>query len=386
MKLDGIRVLDLSRFLPGPWIGQTMADHGAEVVKVESHEGEPTRRLGPAIEGGHPAYFRNTQRGKLSLRLNLKLDEGREIFLRLAESRDVVIDSFRPGVVDRLGIGYDAVRARAPGIVYCSLSAFGQHGPLAQRPSHDVGAEALAGVLSLSRAPDGTPALPTLPMADIALGSAALIGILMALLRREKSGRGDFIDAAMVDSLMSWTPHILSPVLAEDRAPDPASERLHGGAAFYNVYRTADDRHIVLSGAEMNFVENLLSALGRPDLIELCRAPWGEAQQPVKRFLAATFATRTREEWDRWLADKSVCYAPVLDMHEAWRQPYLRERAMVLTGEDGVEHLGTPVKFRDEPGHAGARVPALGEHTDELLARLGYDEAGRRRLREAGVC
>jgi crotonobetainyl-CoA:carnitine CoA-transferase CaiB-like acyl-CoA transferase len=386
MKLDGIRVLDLSRFLPGPWIGQTMADHGAEVVKVESHEGEPTRRLGPAIEGGHPAYFRNTQRGKLSLRLNLKLDEGREIFLRLAESSDVVIDSFRPGVVDRLGIGYDAVRARAPGIVYCSLSAFGQHGPLAQRPSHDVGAEALCGVLSLSRAPDGTPALPTLPMADIALGSAALIGILMALLRREKSGHGDFIDAAMVDSLMSWTPHILSPVLAEDRVPDLASERLHGGAAFYHVYRTADDRHIVLSGAEMNFVENLLNALGRPDLIELCRAPWGEAQEPVKRFLAATFATRTRDEWDRWLADKSVCYAPVLDMREAWRQPYLRERAMVLTGEDGVEHLGTPVKFRDEPGHAGARVPALGEHTDELLARLGYDEAGRRRLREAGVC
>jgi crotonobetainyl-CoA:carnitine CoA-transferase CaiB-like acyl-CoA transferase len=223
-------------------------------------------------------------------------------------------------------------------------------------------------------------------MADIALGSAALIGILMALLRREKSGHGDFIDAAMVDSLMSWTPHILSPVLAEDRAPDLASERLHGGAAFYHVYRTADDRHIVLSGAEMNFVENLLSALGRPDLIELCRAPWGEAQEPVKRFLAATFATRTRDEWDRWLADKSVCYAPVLDMREAWRQPYLRERAMVLTGEDGVEHLGTPVKFRDEPGHAGARVPALGEHTDELLARLGYDEAGRRRLREAGVC
>lgn len=385
MKLDGIRVLDLSRFLPGPWIGQTMADHGAEVIKVESHDGEPTRRLGPAIKG-HAAYFRNTQRGKLSLKLNLKMDQGREIFLRLAETSDVVIDSFRPGVVDRLGIGYDAVRARTPGIVYCSLSAFGQDGPLAQRPSHDVGAEALAGVLSLSRAPDGTPAMPTLPMADIALGSAALIGILMALLRREKTGQGDFIDAAMVDALMSWTPHILSPVLAEDRAPDLASERLHGGAAFYNVYRTADDRHIVLSGAEMNFVENLLTALGRPDLIATCREPWGEAQAPVKRFLTQTFATRTRDEWDRWLADKGVCYAPVLDMHEAWQQPYLRQRAMVLAGEDGVEHLGTPVKFRVEPGQARARVPALGEHSDELLARLGYDEAARRRLREAGVC
>lgn len=385
MKLDGIRVLDLSRFLPGPWIGLTMADHGAEVIKIESHEGEPTRRLGPAIKG-HPAYFRNTQRGKLSLKLNLKMDEGREIFLRLAESSDVVIDSFRPGVVDRLGIGYEAVRARAPGIVYCSLSAFGQDGPLAQRPSHDVGAEAMSGVLSLSNTRDGEPTLPTLPMADIALGGAALIGILMALLRREKTGQGDFIDAAMMDSLMSWTPHILSPVLAEDRAPDLASERLHGGAAFYNVYRTADDRHIVLSGAEMNFVENLLEALERPDLIALCREPWGDAQEPVKRFLAQTFATRTRDEWDRWLADKSVCYAPVLNMHEAWHQPYLRERGMVLSGDDGVEHLGTPVNFRDEPGHASGRVPALGEHTDALLEALGYDEAARRRLRETGVC
>lgn len=384
MKLEGVRVLDLSRFLPGPWIGLTMADHGAEVIKVESHEGETTRRLGPEIDG-FPAYFRNTQRGKQSLRLNLKLDEGREIFLRLAGQSDVIIDSFRPGVVDRLGIGYEAVRERAPGIVYCSLSAFGQTGRLARRPSHDLGAQALTGVLSLGQAENGAPHMPTLPMADIALGSAALIGILMALLRRERTGQGDFIDAAMVDALMSWTPHILSPVLAEDRAPVLARERLHGGAAFYNIYRTADERHIVLSGAEMNFVRNLLEALGRPDLVDLCRAPWGEAQAPVKQFLAETFATRTRDEWDRWLADKGVCYAPVLDLHEAWHQPLLREREMVTTGPDGVEQLGTPVKFRHEPGNPARPLPGLGEHSDRILERLGYDEAERRRLREQGV-
>jgi crotonobetainyl-CoA:carnitine CoA-transferase CaiB-like acyl-CoA transferase len=378
-------VLDLSRFLPGPWIGLTMADHGAEVIKIESHEGEPTRRLGPEIEG-HPAYFRNTQRGKLSMRLDLKHDEGREIFLRLAEGSDVVIDSFRPGVVDRLGIGYDAVRARAPGIVYCSLSAFGQSGPLAMRPSHDLGAEALTGVLSLGQTGGGPPGMPALPMADIALGSAALIAILMALLRREKTGEGDFIDAAMVDALMSWTPHIVSPVLAEGRAPELASERLHGGAAFYNVYRTADERYIVLSGAEMNFVENLLGALGRPDLVDVCREPWGEAQAPVKQFLAEAFATRTRDEWDRWMADKGVCFAPVLELHEAWRLPVLREREMVTTGRDGVEQLGTPLKFRGEPGDPRGAVPELGEHNDMLLERLGYDAQARRRLREAGVC
>ncbi len=385
MKLEGIRVLDLSRFLPGPYVGQMMADHGAEVIKIESHEGEPTRRLGPEI-AGHPAYFRNTQRGKLSLRLNLKLDEGREIFLRLAERSDVVIDSFRPGVVDRLGIGYGAVREHAPGIVYCSLSAFGQTGPHASRPSHDLGGQALTGVLSLSQVNGEAPSMPTLPTADIALGSAALIGILMALLRREKTGQGDFIDAAMVDTLMSWTPHILSSTLVDGRAPELERERLHGGAAFYNIYRTADDRYIVLSGAEMNFVENLLSALDRPDLIDACRRPWGPEQEPVKHFLAETFATRTRDEWNEWLRDKEVCYAPVLNLHEAWQEPYLREREMVLSGTDGVEHLGTPLKFADEPGRPTHRVPRHGEHTDKLLETLGYDAAERDRLKNAGVC
>jgi crotonobetainyl-CoA:carnitine CoA-transferase CaiB-like acyl-CoA transferase len=385
MKLDGIRVLDLSRFLPGPWVGQTLADHGAEVIKIESHAGEPTRRLGPEING-FPAYFRNTQRGKLSLRLNLKDAEGLEIFLRLAAQSDVIIESFRPGVADRIGIGYAAVRARNPGIVYCSLSAFGQTGPLAQRPSHDLGAQALTGVLSLSRHEGGAPAMPTLPMADIALGSAATIGILMALLRRQQTQAGDFIDVSMIDTLMSWTPHILSPVLHDEKAPDLASERLHGGAAFYNIYRTQDDRYVVLSGAEMNFVETLLTALGRPDLVEVCRRPWGADQDPVRAFLTETFLTRTRDEWDAWLREQSVCYAPVLELDEAWRQPVLRERDMVRTGEDGTEHLGTPIHFTAEPGHATGRVPGLGEHTDMILERLGYDESQRRRLKQAGVC
>ncbi|CAN0079707.1 unnamed protein product, partial [Phaeothamnion confervicola] len=269
VKLEGLRVLDLSRFLPGPWMSLMLADQGAEVIKIESREGEPTRRLGKPVKG-FTAYFRNTQRGKLSMTLNLKSDAGREVFMKLAEQCDVLIDSFSPGVMGRLGLGYDAVKARAPRIVYCSLSAFGQDGPLAQRPSHDMGAQAMTGALSLSRTGGQPPAMPTLPTADIALASTALIAVMMALYRREKTGQGDFIDAAMLDALMSWTPHVLDTVVSGDRAPDLESERLYGGSAFYNVYRTKDDQYLVLSGSEMNFVENLLNALGRPDLIEVC--------------------------------------------------------------------------------------------------------------------
>jgi crotonobetainyl-CoA:carnitine CoA-transferase CaiB-like acyl-CoA transferase len=209
---------------------------------------------------------------------------------------------------------------------------------------------------------------------------------MMALYRREKTGQGDFIDMSMTDSLMSWNPHIISNVLAADRPPELEKERLYGGAAFYNAYATADGRFIVLSGAEMNFVENLLTALGRPDLIEVCKLPWGPAQDPVKAFLRDTFATRALEEWDTWLADVGVCYAPVLDLHEAWQQPYLRERGMISRGSDGVERLDTPVKFSHEPGQASDKLAELGGDTEALLERLGYDAQQRQALRDKGVC
>lgn len=381
MKLDGVRVLDLTRFLPGPWVGLALADHGAEVIKVESPEGEPSRRIGPAIEG-FTAYFRNTQRGKKSLVLDLKQPEGRDIFLALAREADVVLESFRPGVADRLGIGYDTLKALNPRLVYCALTAFGQTGAYAQRPTHDAGAQALMGMMSLSHP---KPVLPTLPTCDIALGSIGLAAVAMALYGREKSGRGDFIDLAMTDALLSWAPHELGTPLAHGRAPDVASDRLHGGSALYNVYETKDGGHVVLAGAERHFAENLMNALGRPDLVEACTQPPGEAQEPARRFLREVFLTRTRDEWDAFLAQAGVCYGPVLDLKEAWDLPYLRERRMVVLGDDGVEFVGTPIKYREEPGQPSCAPPGLGEHSEEILARLGYDAAARQRLKAAKV-
>ena len=190
---------------------------------------------------------------------------------------------------------------------------------------------------------------------------------------------------AMTDSLISWTPHILSTVIEKGEAPDLSVERLHGGAAFYNVYRTKDGKHIVLSGAEMNFVEILLNALGRPDLVEVCRKPWGPAQQPAKDFLVATFATRTRDEWDDYLGTLGICYAPVLNMKEAWDLPVLRERGMIVRGDDGIENLGTPIHFREEPGQPSCRMAEKGADTEEVLARLGRDARAIARLREKKV-
>ncbi len=365
MKMDGFRILDLSQFLPGPMLTQMLADHGAEVIKVEPPSGEPVRNVGYR-SGGESVWFRNSHRGKKSIVLDLKKPEAVEAFMRLAETADVVVEAFRPGVVDRLGIGYEQVSARNPGIVYASISAFGQDGPESRRPAHDIGIEALAGTVSLNLGEDGKPANPGVPVADMAGSFTALAGILMALLRRQKTGRGDYLDVSMQDSTMAWLPNMVGSTFSENRPPRVKEERSWGGYAFYRPYETADSRYIVLAGVEHKFVENLLNALGRPDLKAAALSPPGPTQQPVRDFLAETFLSKTREEWISWFADKDVCFAPVLDLQEAFSQPHVAHRQMVLVDDRGERHLGAPIKFRNEPARPNLALPALGEHTDEM--------------------
>ena len=375
MKLEGIKVLDLSMYLPGPHLTMMMADHGADVVRVEAPPaGEPTRALG-ASQNGMTVWFRNTHRNKKSIVLDLKQPAAVEAFMRLAERADVVIEAFRPGVVDRLGIGAPAVRARNPRLVYCSISAFGQTGPLAQRPAHDLSIAAESGVTSLTRGRDGEPAIMGVAAVDMAASLMALSGILMALLRRATTGVGDTLDISMQDSLVAWMVNNISPVFAEGRDLDTTTERTLGGAAFYNIYRCADGRSLTLGGSEMKFVENLLHALGRPDLIAPCRLPPGRGQDPVRDFLAATFATRPLAEWEAFLAGIDLCWAPVKGVAEAMRSEHLQARRMRIEFPDGQTHLGIPIKFADEPGAVRPVAPALGEHTRSVLAQAGYSEA-----------
>ncbi len=369
MKLEGIRVLDLSLFLPGPHLTTLMADHGAEIIKVEPPgEGEPVRHVGYR-SGGESVWFRNTARGKQSIVLDLKSDQERETLLQIAEQCDVMIEAFRPGVVDRLGIGYDTVAARNPRIVYASIAAFGQTGPERLRPAHDIGMEALAGVLSLNLGSDGQPTHPHMPIADITGSMMALAGVLMALLRREKTGRGDYLDISMQDSTMSWLPNATGAVFAEARAPVVKEERSWGGHSFYNIYPTADGRHIVLCAVEHKFVRNLLTAVGRTDLIAVATQPPGPVHAPVKAALTDIFRTRTRDAWESWMREHDVCMAPVLDLHEAFQQPQVAAREMLLRDGAGNLHIGNPIKFRHEPARINTRLPKMGEHTAQVVAR-----------------
>ena len=385
MKLDGVRVIDLSLFLPGPQMTLMMADQGAEVIKIENpSEGEPSRHIG-LKKAGHTVWFRNTHRGKKSVALNLKTEAGREILLKLAETADVLVESFRPGVVDRLGISYDVVKRRAPRLVYCSISAFGQTGPLRDKPAHDLAVQALAGTLSLGLGTDDKPAQPNLPAADAIASMVALSGVLMALYRRERTGQGDYVDVAMQDALMSWLPHATGPLFAEGRPNRPKEERQTGGAAMYHLYETKDGKHVVLGGSEAKFARNLLDALGRPDLVALATQPPGPVQDPVKAFLADTFKSKTRDEWTAWFEGRDICFAPLLDMKEAWAAPQVAARDMLLHEPGGIEHIGTPIKYAEEPATPRLDVPALGQHNREILGALGYTDADIARLRAEGV-
>jgi crotonobetainyl-CoA:carnitine CoA-transferase CaiB-like acyl-CoA transferase len=385
MKLEGIKVVDLSLFLPGPAMTQAMADHGAEVIKVEPLPGgEPCREIG-ARRDAVTVWFANTHRGKKSLTLNLKAAEGVGALLRLAETADVFVEAFRPGVVDRLGVGYQAVAARNPRIVYASISAYGQSGPYAGTPAHDLAVEAMSGVLSVNVGWDDRPWNPGLQAADMLASNLALAGVLMALLRRERTGRGDYLDVALMDALIASMPNNYGPPMAEKRQPAPKHERSWGGNAMFRVYETEDGRFVALGGAEIKFASNLLTALGRPDLVELCRLPPGPGQQPVRDFLEATFRTRTQAEWVRWMAAKDVAFAPVKTLREGLDDPQVRHRAMVVEDERGWEHIGLPLKYQEEPGRIDFRVPQLGEHSEQILRGLGYGDAELAAMKAKGV-
>jgi crotonobetainyl-CoA:carnitine CoA-transferase CaiB-like acyl-CoA transferase len=354
-KLSGIKVVDLSVFLPGPMMTVMMADQGAEVIKIETASGDPARDQAP-FENGQSVWFRNLNRGKKSIVLDLKSESGKARLWALIDEADVFVEGFRPGVMKRLGFDYDAVSARNPRIIYCSISAFGQEGALAHHPAHDMATQAMAGFLSVNDGAEGTPVVPGAPSADMAAGLTALSATLMALVGRETSGRGDYIDCAMFDSLLPWCAHTAGSAIAGGASPVSSQQRSLGGAGFYQVYETADGRHIVLGGREIKFAQNLLGALGRPDLVAIAALPAGE-QGELIAFLRDVFRTKTRDAWVDWFHDKDVAFAPVINFREALDTPHVAERGLWIE-HDGAHHLAPPIRFRSEKWVA-ANAPEL---------------------------
>jgi crotonobetainyl-CoA:carnitine CoA-transferase CaiB-like acyl-CoA transferase len=368
MKLKGVRVIDLSMFLPGPVMTQMMADHGADVIRVEPPSGEPARAFGPFDADGESIWFRNVHRGKRSIVLDLKQEADRAVLLRLAGEADVFVEGFRPGVAARLGFGAEALTALNPRLIYCSLSAFGQSGPLSYKASHDMGAQAFTGFLALNDNGDGRPVVPGMPSADMASALTGLASIAMALYRRETTGKGEIVDACMYDALMAWTAHLSGTVFASRQSPTTRTHRSIGGSGFYNVYETGDGRFIALTGRELKFAENFLNAVDRADLIPLAAYDPGPEQQRLIAELRALFLTRGFEEWRALLGGIEVSWAPVLTMAEGFDHPHARAREMLID-VDGVELPGTPLKFTHEPGSVRTRAPKLDEDGAALRER-----------------
>ena len=388
MKLEGIRVLDLSAFLPGPHMTMMLADHGADVIMVEPANGvgEPTRAVGYRDAEDVSVWFRNIARGKRSLKINLKDQGGLELFLALVDTADVLVEAFRPGVVTRLGVDYATLAARNPGLVYCSISAFGQDGPLRDKPAHDLTVQALAGVAALNRGlEDGKPAAPNMPAADAISSLMAMSAILMALLKRQQTGRGDYIDLSMYDALLAWTPNVTGPVFGEDAHPDPAEMRSFGGAAMYRIYETADHEFIVLGGSEAKFARNLLDAFDRLDLLPLAQIEPGSGQEPLRAFFKARFGAKPLAYWQTFLAPVDCCWAAIRSLKDAFEDPHTRHRRMLLTDAAGNRNIGVPIKYRNEPAEPDLAIPAYGEHSREIGESLGVDAASLDDLLQRGV-
>lgn len=379
--LAGVRILDLSRLLPGPFCTMILADLGAEVVKIEDLEGGDYMRAFPPFIGGRSAYFLSLNAGKKSVAVNLKAAAGRELFLKLAATAGVVVESFRPGAVDRLGIGYPAVRAVNPGIVYCSISGFGQDGPDRDRAGHDLDFISRAGLLSLCGWPESRPTIPPVQIADLSSAMYAAAGILAWLRESERTGEGRHLDIGMLDSAVAWMALPLGDYSAGERG-GRGRLPLTGQHPCYNVYRTRDGRDISLAALEPKFWDAFCRAVGRDDLRPL---QFSEKPEDLALF-EALFAGRTAAEWTDLLRGTDCCCDVVPRIDEALEDPQIRHRGLIVgppPGQSGVLRPGHPLRDRDAPD-AGP-CPEHGQHTGEVLAGLGLSAAEIDGLEAAGV-
>lgn len=399
MPLEGITILDLSRLAPGPYCSMLLADMGADVLLIEeagTPSGRRAAQAGPASQDPNAerraAANNALGRNKRSLRLNLKTDEAREIFYKLADKADVVLEGFRPGVVKRLGVDYETLSARNPRIIFCSLSGFGQDGPYSQHVGHDINYISIAGALGMigSQGKGGQPAVPVNIVADFAGGGLmAAFSILCAVIARERTGRGQSIDVAMSDGVMSLISSMAATHFATGQNIEPGTSMLNGAVPHYNTYQCKDGRWFGIGALEPWFYANLCTVMGREDFIELQGTEDEAKRQEISEHFKAQFKTKTADEWFKILNEVDICAAPILTLEEAFADPHNLARKMVVEveveGVGTVKQIGIAPKLSETPGQVRHRAPTRGEHTDEVLASLGFDAAAIKGLHDSEV-
>ena len=384
--LDGLKVLDLTRLLPGAFCSQMLADFGADVLKIEQPgTGDYNRQFAP-IAKKESGSFLLLIRNKRSLTLNLKSEEGKAIFLCLVRDADVVLEGFRPGVMARLGLGYETLERENPRLVYCAISGYGQDGPAAQRSGHDLNYMGLTGALQLFGTPATGPIVPGLSIADVGGGSLmAAFGIMAALNARSRSGQGQFVDISMADGLVSWLCYHAADHLFAGTEPRGGEGAFIGGAPCYNVYACSDGRHITLGIIEEHFWLSFCDLIECPGL-KPEQWPSGQAARLQYLQLAEVFGRDTQKNWSARLAAADIPSSPVNTMAEGFADPQMVHRKMLQTIDHPVEgripQLGFPIKFSATPGTLRSPPPLLGEHNSQVLRSLGYSE---QRIAELGA-
>jgi crotonobetainyl-CoA:carnitine CoA-transferase CaiB-like acyl-CoA transferase len=368
-------VLDLSSLLPGSLCSQILADLGAEVLKIENPNSGDNFRWTPPIVKTMGSYFHIINRNKKGMTLNLKHEKGREILMKMIPAADVVLDSCIPGTMGELGLCYDDLKKANPGIICCSLTGFGQDGPYKHRPAHDIDFLSISGIVDLLGERGGPPIVPAVQFAGAGGGLSAALGIISALLRRERTGEGQYVDVAILDSLTPFLSLVMSQYMADGIMPRRGESLVGGGFAFYNIYETADGKYLSLGCLEEKFWREFCRAVKREDLIEDQYAPSPRREELIDE-TRSIFLQKTRDEWINLFEKYTICYSPVNSLEEAVRDPQIRHRGLWFSSEhptDGIiPQQRFPVMYSGDQPRVRCHSPGLGEHTREILSTMGY--------------
>ncbi len=376
LPLQGIRILDLSRGITGGFCSQQLADFGAEVIKVENTTGGDILRNQPPLLEGEGTQFYMVNRNKKSITLNLRPQEGKDIFMKLAKVSDVLIDQFRPGVMERLGLGYEVLKKINPAIIYCSLSAYGMTGPMRDLSGHDLNFRSMSGMLSLIRDKNNMPQHSPISVAALAGGGLyAALGIMLALYQREKTGKGQLCEIAMVDGALTFMVEALAQWVGTGQLK-PKDKAMPGNYAYYNIYQTKDNKYLSLGAIEMKSWEEFCYMINRSEYISLQGDM--ERQEEIYQGIQEIFLTRTRDEWVEFFAGHNVQLTPILEVDEVANHRQMQERKMIHWMKDfkgsGVDFplTGIPIKLSNGPEEISTSFSKLGENNNEILSLLGY--------------